>query len=121
MTAFDIYINGRKICTAGLPGTGVVTSTITWVRGTNEKEIEDLFFHAGGLFSKTHTNTFVDWAHRELKTGDEVRIVITEKEKASKPKKQRKDPETFRKKRKLAYLKQLAKELGFELSKKGNV
>lgn len=115
MRAFEVYRNGRKICTAGIPEAGVVTSTITWVRGPDSKQSEDLDFRVGGLISQS--STFVDWAHGRLKDGDEIRIVVCERTKASKPKKVRTESEITKKKRKLKYLQRLANELGYEIKR----
>ncbi len=81
--------------------------------GSNPKESEDMDFRVGGLISRS--NTFVDWAHGHLKDGDEIRIVVCEKAKVSKPKKSRTESERTKKKRKLEYLKRLAKELSYEI------
>ena len=116
MRAFEIYLNGRKLCTAGLGEAGVVTSAITWVRGPNPKEPEGMDFRVGGLVSRT--NTFIDWMHRRLREGDEVRVLVCQKTKVSKPKKTRTESATSKKKRQLVYLKRMAKNLGYELKKK---
>ena len=113
MRAFDIYRNRRKVCTAGLAEAGVVTCNVTWVLGTHPNESEDLDFRVGGLISAT--NTFIDWAHVHLADGDEIRIVVCEKAKASKPKKSRTESENTKKRRKVEYLKRLAKELRYEI------
>jgi len=116
MRAFEIYLNGRKLCTAGINEAGVVTSAVTWVTGVNTKEPEDIELRVGGLVSSS--NTFVDWTHRILKEGDELRIVVCQKKKVSKPTKIRTETERMRKKGKLLYLKRLSKELGYEIKKK---
>lgn len=56
--------------------------------------------------------------HRILKEDDEVRIVVADRNKVSKPKQSHSESEATRKKRKLAYLKRLSKELGYEIRKK---
>lgn len=33
MLAFEVHLNGRKICTAGIGEPGVITNVITWVLG----------------------------------------------------------------------------------------
>ncbi len=115
MRAFEVYLNGRKLCTAGIAEAGVVTSCITWVTGPDPKEPEDMELRVGGLVSRTHTH--VDWMHRIVRNGDEIRIVVCDKEKVSKPKKSHSESEETRKKRKLEYLKRLSKELGYEIRK----
>ena len=113
MKAFEVYRNGRKVCTAGLPKAGVVTANITWAKFPDPKISEDLDFRVGGLISQSRT--FVDWAYGHLKVGDELRIVVCERTKVSKPKKSRTESEATRKKQKLEYLKRLAKELSYEI------
>jgi len=115
MRAFEAYLNGRKLCVAGIPEAGVVTAALTWVTGPDPKEPEDMDFRVGGLISRTHT--FVDWSHRLLKDGDEIRLVVCEKTRVSKPKKTRTESEKDRKRMKLEYLKRLSKELGYEIKK----
>lgn len=92
-----------------------MTSCLTWVMGSNPNETEDLDFRVGGLISRS--NTFLDWAHGHLKNGDEIRIVVCEKARVSKPKKSRTESESTQKKRKLEYLKRLSKELGYEIKR----
>ena len=116
MTAFDIYVNGRKVCTAGIPEAGVVTSAITWVAGSDPKEAEDLEFRVGGLVSRTESH--VGWFHRSLSVGDEVRVVVTEALRVSKPQKVKSESLAVRRKRKLAFVEHTAKELGLEIVKK---
>lgn len=116
MRAFEIHLNNRKLCTAGIDEAGVVTSCITWVTSPDPKEPEDMELRVGGLISRSHTH--VDWAHRILKEGDELRVVVCSKQKVSKPKKIRTESEKDRKKRKLEYLKRLSKDLGYEIKKK---
>lgn len=113
MRAFEIYRNGRKVCTAGIAEAGVVTSCVTWVLGSSPKEAEHLDFRVGGLISQSHT--FVDWAHGRLKDGDELRIVVCEKARVSKPKKVRTESKPTERQRKLGYLKRLAKELSYKI------
>ena len=115
MRAFDIYKNGRKICSAGIPEPGVVTASVTWVTDSSAAEREDMDFCVGGLISRTHT--FIDWARRPLKEGDELKIIVTQKSEVSKPKKERTKTEAERQSQKLIYLKRLAKELGYEIRK----
>ena len=77
---------------------------------------ERMTLQVGGLISSTYT--FVDWTHRHLKDKDEIRMVVCEKNKVSKPKKSRTELEKDRKKSKLKYLKVLSKELGYEIKRK---
>ena len=69
----------------------------------------------GGL--KSQSNTFIDWSSRRLNKGDEIKILVTDSDKVTKPKKLRLESLEDRQKAKLSYLKRLAKELGYSVKK----
>jgi hypothetical protein len=117
MTAFEIYLNGRKVCTAGLNGAGVVMPTITWFlgEGPRRKRSEELAFHVSGLVSRTRTH--LTWAHRPLKIGDEVRIVVAKKSKVDAPKKKRRESKAHRLKRERDYIEKKIAEYGWTVTK----
>jgi hypothetical protein len=78
MIAFEVYVNGEYVCTAGVGELGVVSATLTWVRRAPENSQngksfeEELTFDVGGL-SKTAS---VGWLRRELAVGDHVKIKV---------------------------------------------
>jgi hypothetical protein len=37
MIAFELYLNGKKPCTAGVGNDGVLSAHVTWVRSTGER------------------------------------------------------------------------------------
>lgn len=116
MTAFEIYLNGRKKCAVGIKEAGVVVSNVTWVRGNSKKkEAEDLYFRVSGLISRTHTH--VDWFQQHLKTGDEVKIVVVEKAKVDRPKKRRTESKASREKREREYIEMKAAKFGWKITK----
>jgi hypothetical protein len=86
MVAFEIYVDGEKLCTAGVGGTGVLTAITTWVnRGNPAQGQTDL--RVGGL---AHTQpgqgrAQVDWVHRLLQLGSEVRIRVIETGRVDEP------------------------------------
>jgi hypothetical protein len=87
MTAFEIRVNGKKVCTAGLSEPGVVSSIVSWVRGVprgkGRRATERTHIHIGGLNSRTETH--YTWLTRDLQIGDEVRIKVVAKAKADRP------------------------------------
>jgi hypothetical protein len=116
MTAFEIYINGRKKCTVGIKEAGVVALNVTWVRGTGKKKVaEDPHFRVSGLISRTHTH--VDWLQQQLKTGDEVKIVVVEKAKVDRPNKRRTESKVIREKREREYIEMKAAKFGWKITK----
>ena len=48
MRAFRIYLNGKKLCLAGIGDDGVLSAIVNWVATDREG---DLFLHVGGLLS----------------------------------------------------------------------
>jgi hypothetical protein len=81
MTVFDVFVNDRKICRAGVGAVGVLSATVSWVRLTGEaqrtarrlKELSEQTELAVGGFGKgIHRR----WPGRMLKTGDRVTIAV---------------------------------------------
>ena len=81
MTVFDVYLNGRKICRAGVGEDGVLTTIITWARLTGAaarvarrlgQPAEETNLQVGGLAGDTHRR----WAARNLKSGDRVTVAV---------------------------------------------
>jgi len=121
MVAFEVYINGKKKCTAGIAGPAVLTAAVTWVlrnpaaRHLRRKEMN---LGVGGMVSRS--DEFRDWVQRDLRVGDEVTIRIIESATVDKPKKRRRlraTPAQIRQ-HKQAHLKRLAKELGWKIQTK---
>jgi hypothetical protein len=81
MTVFDVYLNGRKICRAGVGEDGVLTAIVTWARLTGTaartarrlgRRAEETNLQVGGLADDTHRR----WAGRNLKAGDRVTVAV---------------------------------------------
>ncbi len=123
MTAFEVSLNGKLLCTAGLEN-GVVTAILDWVnspganprRTKNAAPKEFLSIYAGGL--NTATEEHVVWRRRNLKVGDSVSIQVVDVPRADKPRERRKrDPKQELRAKKL-YVRDTAKELGWEVVSK---
>lgn len=118
MLAFEIYINGRKRCTAGIRGPCVLTAVLSWIlreRASRGRKRKELHLGVGGLVS--HSDEFLQWWQRDVRPGDEVSIRIIEATKVDKPRKtwrKRATPAQI-KQRKQAYVRRLAKELGWKI------
>ena len=90
MIAFEVYINGKKRCTAGIAGPCVLTAALTWVlRNPVERRLRrrELNLGVGGLVSRS--DQFLDWLQRDLRPGDEVTVRIVEASTVDKPKRRR--------------------------------
>jgi hypothetical protein len=87
MTVFDVFINGRKACRAGVGDDGVLSAIVTWVRLTGpaartarrlRQPLEESRIHVGGLRGGEHRT----WVERDLGPGDRVSIHVV---KAARP------------------------------------
>jgi hypothetical protein len=81
MTVFDVYLNDRQICRAGVGGDGVLSAIVSWTRlagaalaeaRRRKRPREEARLHVGGLSNDTH----VSWSDRDLRIGDRVAIVL---------------------------------------------
>ena len=92
---FQIIINGKEICTAGIKDYGVLSAITSWVLrdpakydankhpSLEEFTAEEMSFTVGGLLND---GSHVEWEKREIKPGDEITIKILESGEYDKPK-----------------------------------
>lgn len=82
MKAFQVHLNGRKLCTAGFSEhDAVLSAIIDYVSGQHRDE---LTLTVGGLISPKGEH--VRWVRdRKLRIGDEVGVKIVETESADEP------------------------------------
>jgi hypothetical protein len=118
MIAFEIYINGKRTCTAGIGGPCALTACLSWVQREPKSphgKRKELNFGVGGLVSPS--KEFFEWMQRDLQTGDEVTIRIIEAAKVDKPKRKRMKRATPAqiKSRKQALVRRMAKEVGWKI------
>ncbi|MGE5833979.1 MAG: hypothetical protein ACM4AI_05830 [Acidobacteriota bacterium] len=82
MKVFDVFLNDRKVCRAGVGDDGVLSAIVSWARLTGpaaktarrlKSPPEETRLHVGGLAKNTHRN----WTNRNLKPGDRVTVAIT--------------------------------------------
>jgi hypothetical protein len=80
-TVFDVYVNDRKLCRAGVGSDGVLNAIVSWVRLSGEAARtarrqhaprEETRLHVGGLANNTHRR----WDAPALKPGDRVTIQV---------------------------------------------
>jgi hypothetical protein len=85
MRAFEIHLNGKKLCLAGIDK-GILAATVNWVaRPRRSDEVGG--FSVGGLIDPTEQH--VEWTNRKLHIGDDLRIKIVEKDAVDKPRKRK--------------------------------
>jgi len=110
MRAFEVQLNGKRLCLAGVGERGVLTAIIEHIAGLNGSNLN---LNVGGLFSSTWKH--VRWRNRRLKVGDEVLIKIVESESVDKPRDSYcLDREADEKKQK-AYVRAMAKKFGWRI------
>jgi hypothetical protein len=109
MLSFNVSLNGKKLCLAGIGKRGVLSAIISWVASERG---EDLFLQVGGLANEEH----IDWIdQKRLQVGDEIRVEICDAESVddSTGKRRMNAAETLD--RKKEYVRRLAKELGWNI------
>ena len=119
MIAFEVQLNGKKICTAGVGELGVLSSVLTWrgaqpykKGGPSIAEILDL--NVGAL---ADSGEHLRWVNRKLKRGDMITIKVVEVPCVDKPRqRERLDPIKDLRSRK-QYVRNMAKEFGWKIQK----
>lgn len=117
MPVFHVYLNGRRVSTAGVGDRGVLGAHVSWVgrmggEGRGRAK-EELTLDVGGLVLPADEH--VRWVGRKLEVGDEVRIVIAEDAVVDRPRRRtRRDPaEELRSQKR--YVRAMAKKLGWKI------
>ena len=110
MTVFDVFLNDRKLCRAGVGRDGVLSAIVTWARLTGpaaktarrlKSPLDELRLHVGGLAANTHRN----WTDRHLEAGDRVTIVIGAARSSDRPAQtKRRDPRAEERQQRRYYL-----------------
>ena len=111
MRAFEVFLNDKKLCLAGIGDDGVLSAIVNWVtRG----QAGDLFLEVGGLVSPNREH--VKWVKQKpLRVGDEIRVRIVESSSPDRPsRKHRIDPAKELRSQK-RYLRMMAKNLGWTI------
>lgn len=96
MICFEVMINGKKICTAGVGDAGVLSALLTFVKrpkGSEETQgnqdqgkSESIDLRVGGIANvDPETSEHVDWLHQYLSVGDEISIKVIEAAKCDPP------------------------------------
>src|SRR5215470_14600368 len=109
MRAFNVSLNGKKLCLAGVGERGVLSAIVNWVAGDSGT---DLFMHVGGLANEEH----IDWVkQKHLHVGDEIRVKVIDAGSVDKPDRKRRIHPAETLKAKKRYVRMMAKELGWKI------
>jgi len=108
MRAFGIYLNGKKLCVAGVE-LGDLHCSVSC--GENKQGRNDVGLNVTGYLLTKET---IRWQHRSLQMGDQVLIKIVETKATDKYEVLQKAPRDSRKYEK-AYVRRMAKEFGWTI------
>lgn len=121
MPVFHIYLNGKKVSTAGVGDLGVLGAHVTWARRKGEHTLakkpgsveEELTLHVGGLISPAQEH--VRWLDRPLKIGDEVRVTVAENSKIDRPRSRERQDRAKELRSQKRYVREMAKRFGWKI------
>ncbi|MGZ8920755.1 MAG: hypothetical protein ACXW3L_07215, partial [Limisphaerales bacterium] len=124
MLVFQVYLNGKKVSTVGVGDLGVLSAHVSWVRRKGEQTRakksdsveEELTLHVGGLSSPTQEQ--MRWLDRDLKIGDEVRIIVAEDSKINPPRSRERRDRAKELRAQKRYVKEMAKKFGWRIEMK---
>ena len=92
MVAFEVSVNGKRVCTAGMGDYGVLTSILTWVGRRPAESLngagteEELTLEVSALESRSpNPGEHLKWLSETLRVGDSVSIRIAEVDTADPP------------------------------------
>ena len=113
MLAFEIYLNGQKLCRAGIGNSGVLSAIVAARMATGIRN-ESLFLNIGGLINPEGKH--VSWIDQKgLAVGDKIQINIVEADSVDEHR--RRDPADDARLRQVKedQVRRSAKELGWKL------
>jgi hypothetical protein len=109
MRAFEVALNGKKLCLAGIGDDGVLTTIVSWVTRGGKG---DSFLRVGGLI--TPVNEHVAWTeHKPLRVGDQVKIRVVEKSVVDEPAHRAGPTKQLRSQKR--YVRMMAKKFGWKI------
>src|SRR5260370_40944341 len=115
MRAFEISLNGKRLCLAGVGKDGVLSTTITHVPFRKRRETR---LYVGGIVLPQDEHVF--WKESILHLGDELRLKVVEKDAVDAPRDRvPRDPAAEVKSQK-QYVRKMAKKFGWKIQTHAN-
>jgi hypothetical protein len=109
MRAFEVYVNGERLCVAGVSAASVLTVILDYV-GRDEGHSH---LRVGGLLIPEQDHVY--WLDRNLGIGDDIRIKVIESEAVDAPvKRYARDPKKEVRDQK-RYVRTMAKQFGWKI------
>ena len=116
MIAFEVYLNGNKICTAGVGSVGVLSTSVCWVKrdtDTSSLTDEELTVDIGGLVPPAGDH--LHWNEQPLQVGDQVCVKIVEADIVDEPSVTKPTDPIRDKLAQKQYVREMAKQLGWRI------
>jgi hypothetical protein len=113
MRTFEVYLNKKKLCVAGIEDDCVLTAIIDYA----SRDRRRVHLEVGGLDSSTQHH--VRWQDRKLRVGEEIRIRIANGNRADAPTKRFPHDPSQEFESKKRFVRHYAKELGWDIRESG--
>lgn len=111
MRAFEVKLNGREVCVAGVGKNDILNTILNYVGFGGRGERLD--GRVGGLF--TETDEHATWATFPLKVGDKVQVRVIETDSVDTPKERYRPDSAKAVRNQKAYVRAAAKSLGWKI------
>ena len=112
MRAFQVRLNGKRICLAGIGNDGVLSTTISYTPFGRRRETR---LYVGGLVLPQDEH--VKWKGIFLRMGDEVSVKLVETNVVDKPRTRHPRDRAAEAKAEQRHLRELAKKFGWKLQR----
>ncbi len=111
MRAFEVSLNGKKLCLAGIGEDGVLSTIVNWVA---RKGRGDLFLEVGGLVSPVDEH--VAWIKQKpLLVGDKIQVRIVQTASVDEPKTRHREDPAVRLRSQKRYVRRMAGQVGWKV------
>jgi hypothetical protein len=114
MRAFKVFLNGKKMCLAGIGNDGVLSTTIAYTPFRNRREMRA---RVGGLLMPQDEH--VVWTNFRLRVGDELRVKIVECQTVDEPRRRFPRDLATEARNEKRYVRKLARKLGWKIQTRG--
>ena len=84
MRAFEVQVNGKQLCLAGVGADGALVAIIDHAIGHGRNQVHIRIAGTRGVTGGPGEH--VEWASRNLRTGDEITLRIVEADSVDRPK-----------------------------------
>ena len=88
MLAYEVFLNGDRLCVSGIEGDGVMNAMLSYGKG---KRVDHLHLTVGGLANITEET--LQWVCADLKLGDEITINVIDAASVDEPLTRERAPE----------------------------